>query len=449
MVDLKVNFRIIFFKTDRGCIMRKKKFLLVFFMLSIYFLNFNNTSINQYNTTENDSTVHYPRNSAASGVFFGTSIAGRTTIEVDQYYIATNTLSEEQYYAEIQLIAGQIYYIYTSDTTTLYLFRDSRFSEEIESCTSYYNDIHSIVYAPKITSNYYIRFSGGKGSFDPPPPSIGVSKVDKYNASQTQQGIAFTFVNDDCTRSVIYFNAPDAATCMLFFDMVINLETLDLEFLYKQIDLKSDQSFDENELILREERSDLFGDDIKNNSGKGFLIIIPYEGNFQIDLSGCPTVLGQILFYIVVIILNILFLFVVIYVRVIRKRRKRAPEGVKIKGPPKEKKVAKKKVKKESVKKKEKKQLAKLKEGQLDPETLKKIRQIITVSTKVKLDFMQEALGMSDYVFKNLINDWAEKYGFEIEGDYIIINKETINEFMDDLDEAFKGWGDEKDHKKI
>ena len=442
--------------------MRKKFILLVFFMLFVNFLNINNTLFNQYNTTENDSTVHYPRNSVASSIIFGTTIAGRTTIEVDQYYSVNNVASTGTYYVEIELLAGQIYYISTSNTISLYLYKNSGFSEEIESYSPTEDDYGYtslyFCYAPLTSGKYYIKFTNYVSN----TPLIGVFKAVKYSAAQVLEGVAYTFVNDDWGGSLIYFTAPNIITCSDFeeiFDFGLGSYS-HRSYKYRQIDINSDQAYNPNEIKLADDyENEIFGGDVKNNAGKGFLIIIHFEGNFQIDISGCPPVIDPIVMVITLIIVVIIAI-VVLTIFAVRKRRSGALARVKLKGLIEDKKAKKreesdikakavsiKSVKKE--KKKDVKKLERLKEGQLDPGTLKKLKQIMSVSTKVKLDLMKEALGISDYLFKNLIFDWAEKYGFEIEGDYIIINKETINEFMDDLDEAFKGWGDEKDHKKI
>lgn len=70
------------------------------------------------------------------------------------------------------------------------------------------------------------------------------------------------------------------------------------------------------------------------------------------------------------------------------------------------------------------------------------LRNMMEVSTKIKLDRMQSALKMEDHIFNEKIFNWARDFGFTIDGDYLIVNKNTVNDFMDALDKQFKEWKD-------
>lgn len=72
---------------------------------------------------------------------------------------------------------------------------------------------------------------------------------------------------------------------------------------------------------------------------------------------------------------------------------------------------------------------------------LERVSRIIQVSNKIKLEMMRQALDMETSQFSKSIFDWAHRFGFTIDGDYIIINKESTDDFMRELEEEFKSWG--------
>ncbi|MHA1729789.1 MAG: hypothetical protein ACTSWY_13825 [Promethearchaeota archaeon] len=69
-----------------------------------------------------------------------------------------------------------------------------------------------------------------------------------------------------------------------------------------------------------------------------------------------------------------------------------------------------------------------------------KIRKILKVSTRIKLDVMREALEMDYSDFIANLFDWANKFGFKIDGDYIIIENADIDGYIAHLDQQFKNW---------
>lgn len=65
---------------------------------------------------------------------------------------------------------------------------------------------------------------------------------------------------------------------------------------------------------------------------------------------------------------------------------------------------------------------------------LEEIKRIMQTSTKVNLDRMQDVLGMERKNFNKEIFKWAEIFNFIIDGDYLIVNKETVSNFINYLD---------------
>ena len=70
----------------------------------------------------------------------------------------------------------------------------------------------------------------------------------------------------------------------------------------------------------------------------------------------------------------------------------------------------------------------------------KKIKTMLEVSKRISLDRMQDVLEMEKKAFNKRIFDLAKQYGFTIDGDYLIVNKETVSDFVDSLEKKFKEW---------
>ncbi|MBA7584206.1 hypothetical protein ES708_26159 [subsurface metagenome] len=75
-----------------------------------------------------------------------------------------------------------------------------------------------------------------------------------------------------------------------------------------------------------------------------------------------------------------------------------------------------------------------------DKEKIQKIEKMMVESDSLSLDTLRDALKMDAHTFSNKILDWAIDYGFEIDGDYLITNKSTISDFIDELDKYFTLW---------
>lgn len=73
------------------------------------------------------------------------------------------------------------------------------------------------------------------------------------------------------------------------------------------------------------------------------------------------------------------------------------------------------------------------KERKLERKQMKQIKSMLEVSSKIRLDLMRDALEMDEKSFSNKIFDWAKKFNFLIEGDYLIVNPENVDKFLDDL----------------
>jgi len=77
---------------------------------------------------------------------------------------------------------------------------------------------------------------------------------------------------------------------------------------------------------------------------------------------------------------------------------------------------------------------------QQERERREKIERIMRVSSRIRLDTMRDILNLEPYIFHERLIDWAEKFGFEIDGDYLNINKDKVSDFIEKLDKQFSDW---------
>ncbi len=72
---------------------------------------------------------------------------------------------------------------------------------------------------------------------------------------------------------------------------------------------------------------------------------------------------------------------------------------------------------------------------------MKKLQQIIKVSTKLAVERIAQVLELPVEETWKRVFDWAEKFQFTIDGDYILFNKDTVNDFIASMDKEFASWG--------
>jgi len=82
----------------------------------------------------------------------------------------------------------------------------------------------------------------------------------------------------------------------------------------------------------------------------------------------------------------------------------------------------------------------KAKSEKLERDFIEKIKKIIKVSTRFRLDMMRDILGIDEIIFNDKLLNWARDFNFKIEGDYLIINKDTALDFINELERQFKMW---------
>ncbi|MFW9988976.1 MAG: hypothetical protein ACFFC3_09995 [Candidatus Odinarchaeota archaeon] len=80
-------------------------------------------------------------------------------------------------------------------------------------------------------------------------------------------------------------------------------------------------------------------------------------------------------------------------------------------------------------------------EREREKKILEKFKEMISVSSKINLEMMRSALQMNKDEFNSKIFGWAKEYDFTIDNDVLIINQETVSEFIDELNKKFEVWG--------
>jgi hypothetical protein len=72
---------------------------------------------------------------------------------------------------------------------------------------------------------------------------------------------------------------------------------------------------------------------------------------------------------------------------------------------------------------------------------MKKFQEIISVSDRLSVQRIAEVLEMSSKDIWKRVFDWAKQFNFRIDGEDLVFNKETVNEFIASLDTEFRKWG--------
>jgi len=82
---------------------------------------------------------------------------------------------------------------------------------------------------------------------------------------------------------------------------------------------------------------------------------------------------------------------------------------------------------------KEYKKAEQIRKEEKDKRRIDRIKSMFEVSNKLKLDMVRIALDMDEKKFTKEVFEWAKKFNFVIDGDYLIINYDTIPDFIDTL----------------
>ena len=68
------------------------------------------------------------------------------------------------------------------------------------------------------------------------------------------------------------------------------------------------------------------------------------------------------------------------------------------------------------------------------PQNLQKLKSLLEVSKRLKIEMIQNLLNIDKERLLELMIEWGKKYGFEIDGDYININKDRLPVLLKSLE---------------
>ncbi len=68
-----------------------------------------------------------------------------------------------------------------------------------------------------------------------------------------------------------------------------------------------------------------------------------------------------------------------------------------------------------------------------EKEKIDRVKSMLEVSNKVRLDMIRTALDMDEKLFTEKVFQWAKRFNFLIDGDFLVINQDTATDFLNDL----------------
>nr|MDO8114989.1 hypothetical protein [Candidatus Sigynarchaeota archaeon] len=78
------------------------------------------------------------------------------------------------------------------------------------------------------------------------------------------------------------------------------------------------------------------------------------------------------------------------------------------------------------------------------PEAANKLKKLLKVSKRVRIDLVREYVKMDEERFIEKLVEWAAEFEFKIDGDYIITDGSNVDEFIGSIDAMFARWNDEQ-----
>jgi len=72
-------------------------------------------------------------------------------------------------------------------------------------------------------------------------------------------------------------------------------------------------------------------------------------------------------------------------------------------------------------------------------DNIEKLKSLLSMSKRVRFDMIQEILNVNKETLLQIIINWGKKKYCEIDGDYLIINKESLTQFLEELNQDSLG----------
>lgn len=72
-------------------------------------------------------------------------------------------------------------------------------------------------------------------------------------------------------------------------------------------------------------------------------------------------------------------------------------------------------------------------ESKKNESVIERLKELLSVSKRIKIEMIQELLKLNKETLIKVLIEWGQKYNFELDGDYININKELLPKLINDL----------------
>ena len=80
---------------------------------------------------------------------------------------------------------------------------------------------------------------------------------------------------------------------------------------------------------------------------------------------------------------------------------------------------------------------------------LTNVKRIMSENPQIKINLIRKAILMDEALFNKKINEWSEKYNFKIDEGELFVNKDTLSDFFDVLEEYFAEMKKKREENKI
>jgi len=70
----------------------------------------------------------------------------------------------------------------------------------------------------------------------------------------------------------------------------------------------------------------------------------------------------------------------------------------------------------------------------INEESKKKLKDLLKMSKRIKIDLLEEILDLEKQKIMDLVIEWGNEYQFELDGEYLVINEETLPYLLEDLE---------------
>lgn len=401
-----------------------KKFfnILCVFTLSI--------SIILLSTVDNKSkSEYYLKQSLPNLVIFSEDPMNPTTLTIDEYYQAQNSGYGHTFYIQFFLEAGEVYFICNSwRTLIMALYDSSDFTEEISSNI----EGEWMCFAPITSKNFYLLWDNVMEEH-----KIGIFEARLCSSTEICNGISTQFNDNDWGYSVIHFVIPSNRVSQTK-DGTCRAWTL--------INRNSSEAKNFNQIFSGTPGDD----DLNSHHNAGIILLLQYEGTYKLNILGIGGIdldIGWIIFFCFAGLSPVIGGALYYYskhkhTKAIYKKRAWSPTESVTKPS-----VTSERTQEQIIRTIMSKKELEIERKKKERAFIDKVKKMMSVSTRIRIDMFRDFLKLAPMEFNEKIIDWADQFGFVIDGDYLNIHQEKISDFIDELEKQFDLWKSDESNK--